>query len=189
MTIEDKTKVNNALQILRRFLPHNCDTIWPADIKKLPSSYGTVMTAWNGTCGASLTLGWKAKEITELYKKPGNNIQGVRKWIYEAIARPTRNIRPENAEEYMVCDLKEVVAVYPDVYRPFHLVNQDTGNQNLMLAADDLLKLVGVAESIKLKSVSLTNIQTIQCPFHSYIMLTFTLDYLNVHILSAPMNF
>lgn len=188
MNYKERKTINKAIQTISLFLPKDSIGIWPTEIKKLPAKNGRcTLAAWDNTCGASMILGAEAKwEIASLYKKPDINFGTAQKEIYSALAEPEPNIDKDN--DFSVCDLKEVVKVYPDIYRPFTFLSENGKYETVLLSSNDLLKLVAAAEFNKQDRVYLYSKQDIKTALNISCMLTFSLGNINVHLLAIEEN-
>jgi len=172
LTAKETKEVNRALDILKMALPAEYSK-WPADLRKQDNKYGGGynVIVWNGTCGGSVALGYRAYPlICGLKNTAASN-------IYTCI-RDNKYLDDKDRQEYNVDYL-----VNKAKFGPWNPISGFKDS----FRTEDLLLLAAMARKARVKQVTLVGIRDTQSPWLRYRMFTFSIATgLYFHILTVP---
>ncbi len=170
----DKRKqVHKAFEAVEDYLPKDSHSPWPTRLRKAAGAYGfTHLIAWDGTRGASISVGYPMEPFLKNYERSAG-MSAEQKSIFDAVARLRTDRDPMDID---VRRLEERIKRHG-----FQLLTTLRDDRtDITFLTQDLMSLLRTAKSYKKDTVKLVS----SIPFKDLTIVTFDVSPILVHIIA-----
>ena len=170
---EKRKEIQKAIEAVEAFLPKDTHSPWPRKLRMVKGAYGfTRLIAWDGTRGASLSLGYPMDPFLKNYEKFAG-MSEEQKTLYQAIGRLNSNREPTEIPAERLRDRIE--------RHGFHITTTlRTQDADIKFQTQDLMKLLHLPQRYLVNTLRLVSGENIGM----LTLETFDAWPVNVHILA-----
>lgn len=143
---KDCRAVIRAVEAVEDYLPKNASSPWPKELRLRHYRAWPTLVAWDGRIGATTTLGHQTQLLLTHFFRLTPNRWGTRERIYYAIGGGKLLKDPASFD---VKHQREVIESNFKLYKTIFV-----GGEQIRLATQDILKMLGTARSLRSKYVT-----------------------------------
>lgn len=175
----DKRKeVNKAIEAVEDYLPKDSHSPWPKRLRKVAGAFGfTHLIAWDGTRGASISVGYPMEPFLKNYERFAS-MSAEQKSIFDAVARLRSDRDPMDIN---VRDLEERIK-----RRGFQVLTTLRDDRtDITFLTQDLMALLRTAKSYKKDTIKLVS----SISSRDLTIVTFDVSPVLVHVIAREKDF
>lgn len=180
--VKNRKQIKKVFDTLRSFLPADKRSLWPKELRKktVPGWLSTIVVAFSGTMGVSVTFGWAVQRFLKDIKSWTGGLDQTHQYIFEAIVN-NRFLEGIDKNRYFeAADLMGILSANT----AWPVIHYD--GMDYAVCGEDLLRLIAEMQSYH-SLAQLAKISQIDAWNGTFYVLTFVLDAgISFHLLTAP---
>lgn len=180
--VKIRKQIKKVFDTLRSFLPTDKRSLWPKELRKktVPGWLSTIVVAFSGTMGVSVTFGWAIQRFIKDIKSWTGGLDQTRQYIFEAIVN-NRFLEGNDKNRYFeAADLMANLSANT-AWPIIHYNGMDYA-----VSGEDLRRLIAEMKSYRSRAY-LAKISQIDGWNGTFYVLTFNITAgLSFHLLTAP---
>lgn len=180
--VKSRKQIKKVFDTLRSFLPADKRSLWPTELRKktVPGWLSTIVVAFNGTMGVSVTFGWAVERFLKDIKSWTGGLDQTHQNIFEAIVN-NRFLEGNDKNRYF--EAADLIAIL-SFNTAWPVIRYD--GMDYAVSGEDLLRLIAEMKSYRSRAC-LAKISQIDEWNGTFYVLTFTITAgLSFHLFTTP---